>query len=53
MQKQNETARKQYSQPTLIDHGDAVKATKGMIGNCWESLGANRGIIVDDVNANR
>jgi hypothetical protein len=45
MDKQNKPAKQPYSQPKMIDHGDAVKATTGMVGRCWEAIGSNHGDI--------
>jgi hypothetical protein len=40
MQKTELTTKKRpYARPQLVDHGDAVKATKGVVGVCWEIFG--------------
>jgi hypothetical protein len=44
MAKQNETTKKQpYAPPTLTNHGDVVKQTKGIFGRHWETIGSNTG----------
>lgn len=44
MKPQNEQSSKQpYTTPTLTDHGDAVKQTKGIHGRHWEFIGSNTG----------
>jgi hypothetical protein len=42
---QTRTIKQAYAQPKLTDHGDAVKATTGLVGRCWELLGTNHGDI--------
>lgn len=45
MEKITKPAKQPYTAPKLVDHGDAVKATTGMVGRCWETFGSNHGDI--------
>jgi hypothetical protein len=48
MEKITKTQKQPYSAPQLVDHGDAVKATKGAGGRCWEFLGSSHCPIIED-----